>query len=195
MSVSVERSAIVLTLLLGALAVSACKASSNKMAQPDAGSPDFAQAPPDPLAELDRLEGRMRELGLAPAPVGEAVGVDHEAPADDRRDAKPVEEKVGPGEGGELGTLDDKKDLYEIDATVSPEPGPPPTAVSERDQPFGGASRCTSVCELSEAICELEVRICSMAKNHDGDPTYVNACERAVDDCELSGDACDTCVE
>lgn len=173
MSVSIERSACVLTLILGASLLPGCKKAG------DATSPDARAAEPadtsasaDPLAELERLEGRMRELGLPPAQPDESDGTD----------STPLEAKVGE---------------EAIEGGIQPEPETSPAPMAERDDQgdHGGVSRCTSVCELSEAICDLEVRICSMAKNHDGDRTYTNACERAVDDCELSGDACDTCVE
>lgn len=188
MSVSIERFAIVLTLMLAGSLLPACKKSAEMTPPGDASSADVAQTPPDPLVELEQLEGRMRELGLTPARPGAAagIGIDNQAP--DQLE----EEKVG--EAGE------KPEDLEANHRVDGEPQPEeirtsPSPMAERDDLHAGVNRCTSVCELSEAICELEVRICSMATNHDGDPTYANACERAVDDCELSGDACDTCVE
>lgn len=156
--------------------VPACKKQSSDMTAPDAGSAESPSAPAsDPLAELDQLEGQMRALGLQPsekpADAGDAVGE-----ASEYEDA---EEKAG------------------VPAEPQPEPVPTGAAVErdQRSQPSALESRCTTVCALNEAICELEVQICSMAKNHGSDPIYSDACERAVDDCELSGDACDTCVE
>jgi hypothetical protein len=185
LSVSVERSVVVLALLLGVSLIPACK-KQGEMTQPaDADSSKYADASSDPLVELERLEGRMRELGVAPPPakMDEPVGVGE----------TPLEAKLGGEDEDERS--EDLADGTTIEGTMiedPPSPGPAPMA--ERDD-HQGESRCTSVCELSEAICELEVRICSMAKKHGDDSTYVNACERAVDDCELSGDACDTCSE
>jgi hypothetical protein len=178
LSVSVERSACVLTLILAASLLPGCKKAADA-SRPDAGAaePGDTTATADPLAELEQLEGRMRELGLAPAQPDDSTAAER----------TPFEAKVGEEERPE-----------DLEEGVRPEPQTSPSPMPERDDHGGdhdGVSRCTSVCELSEAICELEVRICSMAKNHDGDGTYTNACERAVDDCELSGDACDTCVE
>jgi hypothetical protein len=188
LSASTERFAIVL--LLCASLLPACSKSSDRTNAADGGEAKFAEPPPDPLAELAQLEGRMRELGLEPPPVRTEVPVDTQQGA-------VVEEKVGEAsDDTPVEKAEDRRDEERIEGTaVQPAPSePPPIPMSERED-YRGESRCTSVCELSEAICELEVRICTMAKNHGSDATYVDACERAVEDCELSGNACDTCVE
>jgi hypothetical protein len=148
----------------------------------------------DPLTELARLEQRMRVLGLEPAaPRRDLAGEksDEETPPREP-DAPDERERVGTNQG-EIG-----QDGFEQggggQATSAAPTTPSPTAPSTMADD-AGESRCTTLCELSEAICQLEVQICSMAKDHEGDPIYVDACERAVDDCELSGDACNACSE
>ena len=190
MNASADRVAIVLGLLLATSLIPGCKAAEST--QPAHAGSQYADVPPDPLTELAQLEGRMLELGLSPAPARTEAGVGGGEQEGVPTDAV-VEEKSG--EAGEAARMDER-DTQQIDGTVQPAPPEPhvaPVPTSEQDNL--GESRCVSVCELSEAICELEVRICTMAKNHGSDPTYDDACERAVDDCELSGDACDTCVE
>ncbi|MFV8752561.1 hypothetical protein ACNOYE_18595 [Nannocystaceae bacterium ST9] len=229
MSASVERSTIALALMIGGSLLPAACMKRSDATSPDAGAAEFAQPPvdSDPLAELDRLEQRMLQLGMTPAP---SRWLERERTLDEDQTKRPTGGKAGKvEEAGDIsGGLveqpeqpDDKphEDLEEErdakldweanDQVVDPptqappsEPEPTSSAVT-RDAVLAptasglgeGESRCVSVCELSESICELEVRICSMANNHDGDPIYSDACERAVDDCELSGDACDTCVE
>lgn len=107
----------------------------------------------DPLAQLDALESRMRQLGMA-------VGVETKA-----------EEKLGAEAEAEAGPVaaDDAAGTTTVGAT------------------------CEDRCGLREAICELEGRICELSESHSGDTLYADACERAIDDCELATEACDTC--
>ncbi len=187
MNASAERSGFALALILISALVPACaKQAGTKATQPaDRDQPaSVTAAEPaaaDPLVELDQLEARMRSLGLATARADNDFG-----------GARKGEEEA------------DKADDVDESRIVS-ERQTSPTAAIDREHSGVGeageagppeqANRCTAVCELNGAICELEVRICSMAKNHGTDPIYADACERAVDDCELSGDACDTCTE
>jgi hypothetical protein len=183
LSALVDRSAIALSLIIAVALVPGCNKKSSDRATPpsDAGSADQIPAHPrDPIAELEQLEGRMRELGMTP--VRPAAEPSERSQKENVHDDA-LDKGAEAGEGGER-------------AGVQTEPMPAPTAttVEERDE-YENENRCTTVCALNEAICELEVQICSMAKDHGSDPIYSDACERAVDDCELSGDACDTCVE
>jgi hypothetical protein len=125
----------------------------------------------DPLAELAALEQRMRAHGL---PIAS-------------------DEKPQPGEA----------EATEMDAAMSDEgrseENSPPTAAQVQPEPptpgrdGSPIDVCTDLCSLSESICALEVRICSLAEEHANDATYADACERAVEDCEVAGQACDGC--
>lgn len=178
------------SLLLGA---NGCAKKSNATHAPaneaDAG---YAQPPGgDELAQLEAYEAQLRELGVkverrgkdkgkAKQDVGgEGASVDAaEARAEDGDFAPPAEEEA---------------------SEAAPAPAPaaasggmdaPMAELAEDDE---GESRCVSLCSLSEAICSLEARICEMSEDHPDDDTYIDACERAIDDCAVSGDACNTC--
>lgn len=180
------------SLMLGACSKKAGEARAPED-QADAGDAGYAQAPAgDELAQLEAYEAQLRELGVRlgrrakgkatrDAAKQDAGGADEasvgeaEAPAEDGDFAPPAEEEA-------------------------PEAAPAPAAASEgMDAPMAelaedeGESRCVSLCSLSEAICSLEARICELSEDHPGDDTYVEACERAIDDCAVSGDACNTC--
>lgn len=198
--------AVLLVALPGALTVGCAKnapstTSTVRMSEAQAG---------DPLAELRALEDEMRRQGL---PVAEskprpATGADGEAAdGDDWADKGPAvtEESPAPDPGG---TPPPEREIeFHAGETEQPEPPAEPQRDYEADAPAdaaaaGGVHRdrqerydpCVSVCDLSEAICDLEVRICTMAEDHGDEWTYVDACERAVEDCEVAGDACDHCI-
>jgi hypothetical protein len=186
LSALVDRSAIALSLILGVALVPACMKKAGDRATAPTSADAGEQAPTrarDPLAELDHLEGRMRELGVPPAKSPATETSEKQGVVDDALDEGAHE--APEEEGAERAGVQ----------TTEVQPTPAPTAVRDEPSATEDENRCTTVCALNEQICELEVQICSMAKNHDSDPIYSDACERAVDDCELSGDACDTCVE
>jgi hypothetical protein len=167
------------------LAVALCVSVTGCKKQGDTSSPSSnekaGEAPPlddasDPVAELAALEGRMRALGLP-------VATDERAQTEESEDGVGATEPGG-GAGEAHGKLAEEK------------PAPAPTTAQidasppERDE---SANYCGDLCSLSESICTLEVRICSLAESHANDRIYADACERAVDDCEVAGEACDSC--
>lgn len=193
MSAMADRAALV-GLVLVTLGACTKQAAPTSSAEAAADAPSTrARAPvEDPLGELARLEQRMRVLGLEPAAKRDRQGEKTEAIE------SPTRESVGATERGATNEGVIGQDGFEQGGggqatSVATEPSPAPQATMGGD--CEGESRCTTLCELSEAICQLEVQICSMAKDHEGDPIYVDACERAVEDCELSGDACNECSE
>lgn len=155
------------------------KAASTSPGADAGGEAQAPHDPADPLAELASLEGRMRGFGL-PVAADKAEGAaDKDEEAEDR----------GMGDGTSAGAPGDSKP-----AAVAEEAAPAPTAQVEptgpaRDQ----VNYCGDLCSLSESICSLEVRICTLAESHANDSLYADACERAVEDCEVSGQACDSC--
>lgn len=185
MSATVDRLAYV---GLALLALAGCAKQDAPVSHAEVAAaqnePSIATAT-DPLGELARLEQRMRVLGLEPAASRRTV---EQKAADDA----PTREAVELEESSERGIKRDGQS-----ATLAPPPSehPSPSQPVTMGADCEGESRCATLCELSEAICQLEVQICSMAEDHEGDPIYVDACERAVEDCELSGDACNQCVE
>jgi hypothetical protein len=183
MSVRVE----VVRLSLGlALCVSmpGCK-KQGESSSPSMDHAGEARAPhdSDPVAELAALEGRMRAYGLPVAAdknKGRTGGGDHEGVEHEvgKHEDDGMTDAVPTGAGGSQPTAEE-----------APAPGPADTYESARDD----RNYCGDLCSLSESICTLEVRICSLAESHGNDATYADACERAVDDCEVAGRACDGC--
>jgi hypothetical protein len=159
------------------------KASSPSEAPAGYGGAESESA--DPLTELDALEGRMQAFGL---PVARAKADAEAAPApeDDVTVAGDVAEADGEADEPEL-----EADLAE--EAVEPEPadaGPPPQGTARDER----RNRCADLCSLSESICTLEVRICTLSESHGKDPVYADACERAIEDCDVAGEACDSCA-
>jgi hypothetical protein len=136
----------------------------------DAGTPGDSD---DPLAQLAALENRMRAHGLP-------VASDKQQP---------------PQPAGET-EKDDMDAAAEMDAateqTAAEEP-PAPAGAQTQPPRRDRSEVCGDLCSLSESICTLEVRICSLAEDHGNDAVYADACERAVEDCEVAGEACDSC--
>jgi hypothetical protein len=139
----------------------------------EARAPGDSADATDPVAELSALEGRMRAFGL---PI-----------AADRKAATAEGESDGVGEAGVAGDDDGREE-------AAPAPSPTEAQVGAtapmRDETV---NYCGDLCSLSESICTLEVRICSLAQAHASDTIYADACERAVEDCEVAGEACDSC--
>lgn len=74
------------------------------------------------------------------------------------------------------------------------------TVVSARDAPARekrsakkASSRCDRICDLAGSTCELADRVCDLARGHEGDPRYAQACTRATAQCEAARAACDEC--
>lgn len=161
-------------LALLCMAPSGCKkAGSSEAPQMDAYAGGEAERDPDPLAELAALEGRMRAMGLPAASTKLGATTDaassEAGAAEDEATDTAVEEAPAPSE-----------------AHTAPPPSGP-----ARQPP--GQDACADVCSLSESICTLEVRICSLSESHGDDPVYIDACERAIEDCDVAGDACNGC--
>lgn len=135
----------------------------------------------DPLAELDQLEGRMTALGLPTRAKARANRESEDG------------EKAGGASDGEAADLDLEAGP-EAAAEEAPAPEPAPTLAggseSQRDEQ---PDSCTDLCGLSESICALEVQICELSESHADDPIYIDACERAREDCEVTDQACDGC--
>ena len=172
---------------------------------------DAARASPEyALAELDRLEGRLRAIGVAipQPPKEEAVDA---AEADFDHPELVSKQGAGRTRGARK---KNKKDTHSGKReTMKPEPPASaprsprsprsPDAVVEdpplRD-PFSGPARsdaeravCAEVCTLAQAICDLEAQICELGSRHPQDPRYQRACVRAQGDCAAASAACRVC--
>lgn len=168
--------AVCLALALG-VSMSGCK-KSPATSRDGASETKAPNESADPVAELAALEGRMRTLGL---PVA----------ADKTKRETAEGEADGAGvAASDAGGGDGKGQLSE-----EAPPAPAPTADTNATAPGRDETinYCGDLCSLSESICALEVRICSLADAHASDTIYADACERAVEDCEVAGDACDSC--
>ena len=154
------------------------------------------------LAELAELEQRMRVLGLGPS---EGQSKDKQRRAEEPSKAA---NQAGAGAGVDRDQLAGEGEAApeaepSADSFEEAEPAAEPveqsmTATSVSPADTGGDSvetRCANLCALNEAICELEIRICEMSESHAEDEVYTDACVRAIDDCEVSGEACDMCRE
>jgi hypothetical protein len=179
MRVKLEFTVVLLALCV---AIPSCKKASPGTSAPEQMADDGGSD--DPLAQLHVLEGRMQALGL---PVGRS---EQAPPATGPGDAGAV---AGGGDaaGGDAAS-EDEATLGEQSPTMAPTPSEAKAFTAERDRE-GQADHCADLCSLSESICTLEVRICDLAQAHDEDPVYADACERAVDDCDVAGRACDGC--
>lgn len=95
----------------------------------------------------------------------------------------------------ELEQLEGRMSELGLSRTVTPDDAPAPAG--DGDVGEGGEAEvtygCDDVCSLKNAMCELEDQICGLAAIHLDDPVYTDACERALDDCEISTKACDEC--
>lgn len=154
------------------VSMSGCNKKQAESVSPGADQGGEARAPADsadPVAELATLEGRMRAFGLP-------VAADKGEGEDDG-----MSEAVSAGAGG--------------DSEPAPaEEAPAPTGQVDKSEPARDEKNyCGDLCSLSESICTLELRICSLAESHANDSIYADACERAVEDCEVAGQACDGC--
>lgn len=162
-------------------AMSGCKKQSESTS-PSADKASEAQAPhdsADPVAELAALEGRMRALGLPAA-------------ADKQKGATTSTTEGEDEELGEVANGGARGDGQSAPAEEAPATSPATTA--QIDAPARDEQNyCSDLCSLSESICTLEVRICSLAESHSNDAIYADACERAIEDCEVAGQACDGC--
>lgn len=209
--------------LLGGAPLSCSKQSASSeapMADEAAPSGASMKGAGDPLAELDDLELQMRGLGLEPSnrrfaeapPADLDVSVTEgdgaaagELGGDAAGDAKAPTaanstQPAPPPDPDNYADVADEAPM--IEAEAQPEPAEESRAAGRdtrgdkqqaRLSKKAERDRCDAVCGLSEAICELEIRICEMSEEHEGEATYANACERAIDDCEVAGIACDHC--
>lgn len=177
-----ELISVALLVALACLPMTACSQSkAGNTTTPGASYQDGD----DPLTELARLEQQMLALGISAASA---------APTEAGADAVA-------GMDGDMSTADDEAGAgAEVDAfeeapaaELKAEPSPPPPGEQRPGQRRARADRCEAICDLNVAICDLEGQICSLSESHQGDPTYVDACRRAEDDCAVAGKACDEC--
>lgn len=153
-------------LVLFVSAVGCKKAEGTESPSRDAMSEAREPGDMDPLAELSALEGRMRALGLPIASDNDAGG----------------DAAAGVGNHGEA-------------EDVPSEESPAPVPMQADTVPPAGSpgDTCGDLCSLSDSICTLEKRICSLAEQHPSDAIYADACERAVEDCDVADEACEGC--
>lgn len=190
----VRRVCVVLA-LAGLLPLSGCsKKAGADTSAPSVDQGAYADDGGDELAQLEAYEAQLRGLGVEPARARSQSKAG--APASDAgvtaKDKAKDRDVSGEGEEDEMPEA--AVDLAEAPAPSAAEPEDASTGSTSPDAEFAEShDRCASLCMLSEAICELEVRICEMSEDHAGDASYADACERAIDDCGVSGDACNTC--
>lgn len=178
MSVRVDVVGMSLVLAL-CVSMPGCKKQSES-ASPGADEAGESKAPQDsmdPLAELAALEGRMQALGL-PVAARQEKGANIQSEGEGEHDA------ISTGAAG---------DGQPAPAEEAPAPAPTANQVDTTEPARDSRQYCGDLCSLSESICTLEVRICSLAESHANDSVYADACERAVEDCEVAGQACDGC--
>jgi hypothetical protein len=115
--------------------------------------------------ELDGYELRLRERGVRLRAYKEGPGRDKHAPRKPPpRQTKPTTKKAETTEHG--------------NAAATPLPQ---------------RNACEDVCELATAVCGLRDRICGLARVHEDETEYVDACERSERDCGRASEACDAC--
>jgi hypothetical protein len=103
----------------------------------------------------------------------------------DAFDAAAAEPDAGPA-----GSLDDMTaQLDRLDEDMAQLSAEGPVRQYADDE----AGRCDRICEIATATCELQGQICGLAAQHDGEPRYSAACDRAGAQCGAANDACATC--
>ena len=154
---------------------------------------------PQELAELAELEQRMRVLGLEPSEGNQRGAEQPSKAANQASEGADVDREPLAGEaqaGPEEESVADSFQEEEAAAASAEQPAAATTTETVSSADTGGdpvEARCANLCALNEAICELEIRICEMSESHAEDEVYTDACVRAIDDCEVSGEACDMC--
>lgn len=157
-------------IIVGALAGLVLAAGCAKKASPETSSPDAA--PADMAAE--------EEAGDDEAAGGAAE--------DDSLEA--LEAELLGFEDGLLGAgVDLPEDVKAARVDLGAQAGTPADAGTPDER------RCERICELATNICGLRDRICELADEHEQDPRYVKACDRATQDCERAQGACEDCGE
>lgn len=163
---------------------------------------DAAPAPVENAKESKRDKPSRNDRKSAGSGAGGLVSPSTRpgtAPSADVGGAKSVQgdrsEDKGRGKGKDK---DSKKKAEDADDGFAPPPPAPDPAKAAPLTPnqspeLDAATRCQQVCELGQITCELSVQICELADRHAGEDDYLNACERASEDCTAAQEACDAC--
>jgi hypothetical protein len=177
-------------LALGGLGLfaSAC-AKSRDTAAPmhstDVAQGEAQRSSADPLAELDALEARMRQLGLpvaGPSLVGSTSST------------REREAAGGEAAGADADMVEEAESAPAEDSEAPAFAAEPPASDLTPDPSSDPGEACMNVCDLHDMICTLEAQICSLAGAHEGERIYADACRRAREDCDVAGDACERCA-
>ncbi|MCX4246765.1 hypothetical protein [Paraliomyxa miuraensis] len=192
--------------LIAGLAVTGCK-SSGKSKDPSRDVRDWTLAEIE--AELQRNDEALASEGImiaaatvptAPTPspgVEQAAGEEQESiesiESDDGAEApelvEPEPEPVQDDAPMPAPAAAEPDYAFESEEAVAYERRRGRRSSSRREVP----SRCERVCDLAEATCDLETQICELALRHPGEARYVQACERAEQQCVAATRACSRC--
>jgi hypothetical protein len=161
-------------------------------------------------AETKRLDGERRASeDLAPsAPAG--ADVPAASPSADATVADEGDAVSGPSPANDMPTggadaeapppepspavEEEQAGAGERENVARDQAAPGPARASKRKHESRNArDRCELVCNLTESTCDLEALICELARRHDEDPRYDQACERAETDCAVAQEACLGC--
>ncbi len=72
-------------------------------------------------------------------------------------------------------------------------PSPPKKASPGAGVSTNADEPCARICAIATTVCGLRERICALADEHQDEPRYAAACERAAADCTRASEACDDC--
>lgn len=126
----------------------------------------------------DRKDGPKKKPSSQGAPQPTAPG--DSAPAGGGGSGKGTMPKQDSIAGGAL------DDVTQPDAAKA-------TPLSPNSQQQDAATRCMSICDLSQITCELSAQVCELAERHTEEEDYRAACERAAQDCDVAQEACNEC--
>jgi hypothetical protein len=162
-----------------------------------AGRPaGFAEPPPQRAideyeAELRRNERRLADLGVFVTESGAPVAGQSDV-------ARAAAEEVAPA--GEAAPAEqDVEAEAGVDAAMAERKAAPaaPRAEARRRRwkaPGAHRDRCEQLCDLAQSTCELADRVCGLAADHQSEPRYQRACNRATGQCEAASDGCSRCA-
>ena len=180
-------------------------------AELEPAGPPAIESLDDAERELAANEAKLRALGVEPRAAGERGEEKQETTATKtktktskktkRADKQPASPSGGgaprpaspPSNGGVTPTPKQDASVGSIDGDgVAPEEAKA-KPLSPNSTQQDAATRCMSICDLSQITCDLSAQVCELADRHTEDEDYKSACERAVEDCEVAQEACNVC--
>lgn len=165
----------------------------------DALAPASPQDLPQLLQELERNRAELTAMGVsAPPPTKVAFA---QPAADERAPAEAGPATPSPADPAPAEAVMESEPAPEADSDDAELDAPARVVQTEsrrrarrsRVDRQRSSSRCERLEALADVACTLERRICDLATEHEGEPRYEEACERAMAQCSAATEAVDEC--